>query len=120
MINVGPTKEGTITPIYQERLLSLGNWLEINGEAIYESSPWLHQNDTSNGDVWYTCRKTEYNAARPTSVPVKTDSVTAIYAVLLKWPQNGQLKVHDLMTLLHSGNYKIVLLGNDEEDIQVN
>ena len=29
LVNVGPTKEGTIAPIYQERLLQMGNWYII-------------------------------------------------------------------------------------------
>lgn len=46
----------------------MGQWLSINGEAIYETRPWIYQNDTTNGDVWYT---------------LKDDTV---YAMLLKWP----------------------------------
>ncbi len=42
-MNVGPTKEGTISPIFQERLLQIGTWLETNGDAIYETIPWAYQ-----------------------------------------------------------------------------
>lgn len=38
-LNVGPCADGTIAPIIQERLLQLGKWLEICGEAIYGSRP---------------------------------------------------------------------------------
>ncbi len=34
LVNVGPTKEGTIDPVMQERLEQLGQWLRINGEAV--------------------------------------------------------------------------------------
>ncbi|HIQ58330.1 MAG TPA: alpha-L-fucosidase [Candidatus Merdivicinus intestinavium] len=34
-LNVGPCADGTISPIIQERLLQIGDWLKINGEAIY-------------------------------------------------------------------------------------
>jgi len=39
-LNVGPYADGTIPLIQQERLRSLGKWLEINGEAIYGSQPY--------------------------------------------------------------------------------
>lgn len=34
-INVGPAADGSIPLLQQERLSDLGQWLEINGEAIY-------------------------------------------------------------------------------------
>lgn len=39
-LNVGPYADGTIPLIQQERLSSLGKWLKINGEAIFDSHPW--------------------------------------------------------------------------------
>ena len=39
-LNVGPYADGTIPLIQQERLKSLGKWLEYNGEAIYGSRPY--------------------------------------------------------------------------------
>ena len=52
LMNVGPTKYGMITPVYQERLVDMGQWLQVNGEGIYASHPWQYQNDTANPDVW--------------------------------------------------------------------
>lgn len=38
LLDVGPTADGRIPVIMQERLLQIGAWLEGNGEAIYGSS----------------------------------------------------------------------------------
>ncbi|XP_076115657.1 alpha-L-fucosidase-like [Mytilus galloprovincialis] len=73
LINVGITKEGTISPLYQDYLLKLGAWLEVNGEAIYGSRPWLYQNDTVNGDVWYTSKE--------------IGSDVYVYAIMVSWPK---------------------------------
>ena len=35
LLNVGPTADGRIPAIMQDRLLAIGRWLKVNGEAIY-------------------------------------------------------------------------------------
>ncbi|KAJ8301520.1 hypothetical protein KUTeg_020507 [Tegillarca granosa] len=59
LINIGPTHDGRIVPIYEERLRQLGAWLSVNGEGIYQSKPWTYQNDSVTPDIWYTSKKTE-------------------------------------------------------------
>ena len=51
-MNVGPTKFGRILPIFEDRLVNMGKWLQVNGEGIYSSHPWQYQNDTASPDVW--------------------------------------------------------------------
>ncbi len=45
-LNVGPAADGQIPLLQQERLLDLGKWLKINGEAIYGSRPYSKQYET--------------------------------------------------------------------------
>jgi alpha-L-fucosidase len=52
LLSPGPTHYGQIPPIYEERLRQIGQWLNINGEAIYGSRPWIYQNDTRTPDIW--------------------------------------------------------------------
>jgi alpha-L-fucosidase len=40
LLNIGPRPDGTIPQEEQDILLEVGNWLQINGEAIYGSRPW--------------------------------------------------------------------------------
>ncbi|KAK7090733.1 alpha-L-fucosidase-like [Littorina saxatilis] len=95
LINVGPTKEGTITPIYEERLRQMGSWLKVNGDAIYGTKPWRKQNDTTNSDVWYTTR---------------SDAPHVVYAMSLKWPK-GQLVLGAPMV---NSQTSVTLLGYDK------
>lgn len=75
LINIGPTKDGIITPIFEERLTQLGEWLSINGEAIYKSKPWQYQNDTTTSGVWYTTKE------------------NSVYAIVLYWPEENELSL---------------------------
>lgn len=63
LLNVGPTATGDIPAAQARRLLALGWWLEVNGEAVYGTRPWTRTEGTtgdglpvrftSGGDVVY-------------------------------------------------------------------
>jgi alpha-L-fucosidase len=40
LLNIGPRPDGSIPQEEQDILLEVGNWLRINGEAIYGTRPW--------------------------------------------------------------------------------
>ena len=56
LLNVGPTAEGNIPEPSVERLQEMGDWMDINGEAIYETDRL--QNHFGEGDnIRYTKKK---------------------------------------------------------------
>jgi alpha-L-fucosidase len=58
LLNVGPKPDGTISDIQLDRLHKLGAWLDANGEAIFDTKPWVKPSATGpNGtDVRFTSK----------------------------------------------------------------
>jgi alpha-L-fucosidase len=77
LMNIGPTGDGRIAPIFEQRLRQFGDWMLVNDEAIYSTRPWIHQNDTLTPGVWYTSKLSGKS-------PI-------VYAITLSWPLGGVL-----------------------------
>ncbi|XP_005420197.2 plasma alpha-L-fucosidase [Geospiza fortis] len=105
LMNIGPTHDGRIAVVFEERLRQVGSWLEVNGEAIYGTKPWRAQNDTVTPGVWYTFTPKEgkVNAiflnwpvsrilelGEPRAKPGETQVKLAGYRELLKWVALGE------------------------------
>ena len=53
LLDVGPASDGRIPVVMQDRLLAIGAWLNVNGEAIYKTRIWNLQGEADN-QTFYT------------------------------------------------------------------
>lgn len=59
LLGVGPKADGTFPPDVEEKLLEIGKWLDINGEAIYGTRSMNHYQDEQ---LFFTRSKDEKTA----------------------------------------------------------
>ena len=57
LLNVGPTADGRIPVVMQERLLDIGSWLSVSGEAIYGTRRYsIPRVEYQNQTIYYTTK----------------------------------------------------------------
>ncbi|MCW5977710.1 MAG: alpha-L-fucosidase [Bryobacteraceae bacterium] len=80
LLNVGPKADGSIPEIQAQRLRALGRWLDVNGEAIFETRPWQRADGKTadGGDVRFT-RKGD-----------------VVYAILMSKPKSAAVTIKSI------------------------
>jgi alpha-L-fucosidase len=85
LLNVGPKPDGTIPDEAANLLLGLGEWLNVNGEAIYGARHWqtFGEGSTRVGEGHMREREDKPFTAEDIRFTTKDN---ALYAVCLGWP----------------------------------
>ena len=99
LLDIGPAADGTIPPLMEQRLLEIGDWLRVNGEAIYGTRTAGRSSQWSEGrrpDQQFGEFKVKYNLMEQVGqepkngVAVKqvffTQKSDALYAITPGWP----------------------------------
>jgi len=91
LMNVGPRPDGTIPEVQQESLMAIGDWLKVNGDAIYDTRVWK---TVGEGRMRFTA---------------KNDT---LYATLLEWPKDGSIVIRSLNSWKPKNIKSVRLLGD--------
>lgn len=80
-LNVGPKADGQIPLLQQERLLQLGEWLNVNGEAIYGSTPWIKTGESKMYSLERIDPQIDFDWVRNSpGKPIAEDNFTATWS----------------------------------------
>ncbi|WP_282117211.1 alpha-L-fucosidase [Cellulophaga baltica] len=90
LLNITPTAAGEIPSQVQERLLQMGEWLAVNGEAIYGTRPWKIYGEGPAEVV--EGHLSEHKNPDNTADDIRfTTNDDILYATVLDWPEKEVL-----------------------------
>jgi alpha-L-fucosidase len=113
LLNIGPKSDGTIPNEVQKVLLDVGDWLKVNGEAIYGTRAWRIYGEGPTKVAAGSFHDTDTAHYTPEDFRFTTKG-EALYVIGLGWPANGQALIHALAQDMGRERVQsVVLVGGD-------
>lgn len=113
LLNVGPYADGSFHPDAKKILFEIGDWLKINGEAIYDTRPYktAAEGPTAVQDANYSVEmvNAQVNNEEGDAGDINLGAFTAkdfrftqkdgfLFAIAMGWPSDRTLKIKTLKT----------------------
>lgn len=120
LLNVGPYADGSFHPDAVKALEGIGDWLRLNGEAIYGTRPFAiaAEGPSVVEDADYDTEKIREQLEKGSAADVHSDKLTArdyrftthdsvLYAIAMGWPKDGKFHIR---TLRENGPFRQPIL----------
>lgn len=114
LLNIGPRADGTITDEQKNVLLSIGKWLNVNGDAIYGTRCWKKSGEgetqstkgsfSDNTAVAYTAQDMRF-----------TTHGNDFYVITLNWGDEILVKSLNKEVISDAKLLNVSMLGSDEK-----
>lgn len=95
LLNVGPKADGSFAEEDLSILRDIGDWLAVNGEAVYQARPWRYASEGPTAET-----EGQFSDASAPSYTAQDFRFTAgngcIYAACLRFPESGSVTIRCL------------------------